>query len=111
MTSCTLGASNPGCNSAPVVCCTQCGGHGPPRDSKEQCSAGCQSMVATDSHRCSKSRLITGTTSSPYGTARAPPGQKSFCTSTMINASVSGSTEIVLMASPPPLQAEGFYGC
>ena len=30
--------------------------------------------------------LITGTTSSPFGTASALPGQKSFCTSTTINA-------------------------
>src|ERR1700752_5005020 len=89
------------CNAAPAVSCTQCGGHGPPCDSKEQCSAGCQSMVATASQLCSKSRLMTGITSSPPGTAREPPGQKSFCTSTMINASVVESTEIILMMSPP----------
>src|SRR6185437_14783879 len=42
----------------------------------------------------SPSRLITGTTASPLGTASAPPGQKSFCTSTTSKTSVSSGRTI-----------------
>jgi hypothetical protein len=43
--------------------------------------------VVTTVENRGASRLMTGTTWSPSGTARLPPGQKSFCTSTTISAS------------------------
>src|SRR4051812_45541532 len=53
------------------------------------CSAGCQSWVSTTCLKLRASRLISGTTSSPPGTASLPPGQKSFCTSMTRRTSVS----------------------
>src|SRR5918996_6020692 len=51
-------------------------------EAKEAWPRGCQSWVSTMFSKRAASRLMSGTTSSPFGTARAPPGQKSFCTST-----------------------------
>jgi hypothetical protein len=48
--------------------------------------------VKTLTAKRGSSRLITGTTASPSGTARAPPGQKSFCTSTTISAAPGSIT-------------------
>src|SRR3546814_5381908 len=56
-------------------------------------SAGCQSCVTIRCANLPASRFITGTTASPSGTASAPPGQKSFCTSTTISISARRSEE------------------
>jgi hypothetical protein len=50
---------------------------------------GCQSRVATTTSCSRAMRLIGSITSSPRSTASAPPGVKSFCTSTTMSASVS----------------------
>src|ERR1041385_3433519 len=45
-------------------------------DANERCPGGCQSWVSTTwATRCA-SLLMTGTTSSPRGTARAPPDRR-----------------------------------
>src|ERR1700753_720727 len=59
-------------------------------DAKERCPAGCQSWVRTTFSNAGAIRLMTGTTSSPPGTARAPP-MNPFCTSTTMSAA-SAST-------------------
>ena len=56
----------------------------------EACPGGCQSWVRITCVNSPASRLTAGTIASPSGTASAPPGQKSFCTSTMIRTSRSG---------------------
>ena len=67
---------------------TQCGGHGPPCATNDEWSAGCQSRVAiVSANRASAANALIGAiTSSPAGTASAPPGRKSFCTSTISSA-------------------------
>src|SRR5262245_20044651 len=57
-------------------------------EANEAWPGGCQSWVSTTFSKRAARRLITGTTSSPFGTASAPPGQKSFCTSTTIRQGV-----------------------
>ena len=47
-------------------------------DAKDECPAGCQSCVRITASKSSIIALICSTTSSPPGTAKAPPGQKSF---------------------------------
>src|ERR1700740_3552527 len=51
-------------------------------EANEAWPGGCQSCVSTTLSKRAASRLIIGTTSSPLGTASAPPGMKSFWTST-----------------------------
>src|SRR5918999_2339746 len=58
-------------------------------EAKEAWPRGCQSWVRTTLSNFATSRLITGTTSSPFRTASAPPGQKSFCTSTTMRHCMS----------------------
>jgi hypothetical protein len=65
----------------------QWGGQGPPWSAKEEWSGGWLSWVVTTVENRGASRLMTGTTWSPSGTARLPPGQKSRCTSTTTSAS------------------------
>src|SRR5580704_426581 len=62
---------------------------------------GCQSWVSTTLRNRAAIRLTIGTTSSPRGTASAPPGQKSFCTSTAMRTSLSPNVAVslALMAS------------
>src|SRR5580658_1141826 len=58
---------------------------------------GCQSWVSTTLRKRAARPLTTGTTSLPRGTASAPPGQKSFCTSTtMRTSSLPGSTGMLI---------------
>src|SRR5919201_1674679 len=66
-------------------------------EANEKCPAGCQSCVSTTCWNLCASSLITGTTSSPRGTASLPPGQKSFWTSTTSRTSVSRT----VIAMPP----------
>src|SRR5436190_2660082 len=49
----------------------------------------CQSCVTTTFSNLRASWLMSGTISSPCFTSSAPPGQKSFCTSTTIRQSVA----------------------
>src|SRR6476659_7345633 len=56
---------------------------------KDLCLAGCQSWVSSACLKPRARRLISGTTSSPPGTASLPPGQKSFWTSMTRRTSVS----------------------
>src|SRR3546814_344843 len=65
---------------------------------KEVWSAGCQSCVTIRCANLPASRFITGTTASPSGTASAPPGQKSFCTSTTISISARWAAMTFLSA-------------
>src|ERR1700738_4458277 len=62
----------------------------PPYTAKCFVLAGCQSRVLKTGSPRSRKTLINllsaGTTASPFATARDPPGQKSFCTSTTISA-------------------------
>src|SRR5262245_56416396 len=58
-------------------------------EANDRWPAGCQSCVSATCGNFSARRLINGTTSSPRGTASAPPGQKSFWTSTTRRRSVS----------------------
>src|ERR1700722_6368293 len=57
---------------------------------------GCQSWVSTTLRNRAAIRLTIGTTSSPRGTASAPPGQKSFCTSTAMRTSLSPNVAVAL---------------
>src|SRR5262245_3586108 len=63
---------------------------------KEEWPRGCQSWVSTTWRNCPIRRLTVGTISSPFGTARLPPGQKSFCTS--MTTSTSSSVGVIFMA-------------
>src|SRR6266480_3161051 len=51
-------------------------------DANERCPATCQSCVRATWAKRGASAFTTCTTASPPGTASAPPGRKSFCTST-----------------------------
>src|SRR4029450_7252539 len=97
------GSTSPGCSRAPAVPCTQCGGQTPPYAAKRVVRAGCQSREATPHPPRAANRSAagcrSGSTASPSGTASAPPGQKSFCTSTTTSASLRGS--IVYIEGPP----------
>src|ERR1051325_593788 len=70
----------------------QCGGHSPPYALKWIVFFGCQSRVAEIGRPALANLSILafrpGTTASPPATASAPPGQKSFCTSTITSASL-----------------------
>src|ERR1043165_1936601 len=70
----------------------QCGGHSPPYALKWIVFFGCQSRVAKIGRpalaNLSIEAFSRGTTASPPVTASAPPGQKSFCTSTITSASL-----------------------
>jgi hypothetical protein len=55
---------------------------------KELWLAGCQSWVSTTVVNLRAMRLITEMTASPSGTAKAPPEQKSFWTSTTSRAAL-----------------------
>src|SRR5262245_55872896 len=55
---------------------------------KEKWPGACQSCVSTTWWNRAARRLTIGTISSPCGTASAPPGQKSFCTSTTMSTSL-----------------------
>src|SRR5688572_6471035 len=70
-------------------------------DAKDEWPFGCQSWVSTTCWNCSISRLTRGTISSPLGTASAPPGQKSFCTSMTMSASSAVGVILAAMAGPP----------
>src|SRR5579863_2538299 len=61
-------------------------------EAKEAWPGGCQSWVRTTWAKRRVRSLIGPTTASPSGTASAPPGQKSFCTSTTMRTSVSEGT-------------------
>jgi hypothetical protein len=52
--------------------------------------------------------LMTGTTPSPFFTARVPPARKQFCTSTTINALVASGFIFGVRADahPTPLAAQ-----
>jgi hypothetical protein len=56
----------------------QCGGH----FSKCTLRTGCQSREATTVEKQGIQALMMGMMASPSATGSAPPGQKSFCTST-----------------------------
>src|SRR3954447_6086911 len=88
------GSCRSGWYSAPGVPWTQCGGQAPPYATKWVVRAGCQSRSATTRRpaaaNSSAARFRTGTTASPFATGSAPPGQKSFWTST-ISKALSGS--------------------
>jgi len=77
-------------NLAPSLFWIQWDGQGPPCDLKELWSGGCQSLVkiigAPELLNFLMYSLRAGMILSPSGTASAPPGQKSFWTSTTINA-------------------------
>ena len=70
-------------------------------DAKDEWPFGCQSCVSTTCWNCSISRLTRGTISSPLGTASAPPGQKSFCTSMTMSASSAVGVILPAMTAPP----------
>src|SRR5205807_8527394 len=59
---------------------------GPPCAWNEQWMAGCQSRLATTSGTAAATPFTTPKMASPRGTARAPPGQKSTCGSTIKRA-------------------------
>src|SRR3954468_3834069 len=96
--------SSPGAKAAPREPCTQWSGqrtwgsparcHCSPGARPGYCEAklpwplGCQSCVAATRRNFSCARLATATTSSPRGTASAPPGRKSFWMSTRISARI-----------------------
>src|SRR5262249_20833268 len=63
------------------------GGHGPPWAWKDEWLAGCQSCVASTFEKRGSRRLTLSRMLAAPGTARAPPAQKSFCTSTTMRAS------------------------
>src|SRR5688572_18531624 len=69
-------------------------------DAKEEWPRGCQSWVSTTWRNCPIRRLTVGTISSPFGTARLPPGQKSFCTS--MTTSTSSSVGVIFKAITRP---------
>src|SRR5687767_1861789 len=75
-------------------------GQEPPKSEKCLVLAGCQSRVLNTGSPRFRNSLISlfsgGTTSSPWATARVPPGQKSFCTSTTINARFFASDSMYL---------------
>src|ERR1044072_3627793 len=77
-------------------------------EAKDEWPFGCQSCVSTTCWNCSIRRLTRGTISSPLGTASAPPGQKSFCTSMTISASSAVGVILPAMAAPP--KGEGTIG-
>src|SRR6185436_11165097 len=56
----------------------------------------CQSCVTTTFSNLRASWLTSGTISSPCFTSSAPPGQKSFCTSTTIRQSVARGMTLAL---------------
>src|SRR3989337_1281989 len=58
-------------------------------EANEAWPAGCQSCVSTTTAKRSAISLTSGTISSPCATASAPPGRKSFCTSTTTSASLA----------------------
>src|SRR5919199_2099075 len=73
--------------------------HWPPCLVNERWSCGCQSWVATTVPKRGISSFSVSTIWSPSFTASAPPGQKSFCTSTTINASCSPTCAVVDIVS------------
>src|SRR5712691_9094551 len=72
---------------------TQCEGQGPPFSLNEQWSGGCQSLVKQtgrlEAVKASTRAFSGGMILSPSLTASAPPGQKSFWTSTTIRAALA----------------------
>src|SRR3990167_11555198 len=64
------------------------------------CPGGCQSWVNSTWAKAAARRLTLATTSSPPGTARAPPAQKSFCTSTTSSRSWAPGLSRVVIAVP-----------
>ncbi len=85
---------------------TQWTGHGPPCGTNEPWSGECQSRVATTRGASRASRLSTSITASPSATASAPPGQKSFWTSTTISASTSREYSHVMLRSRESLSED-----
>src|SRR4029453_13513600 len=77
-------------------------------EAKDEWPFGCQSWVSTTCWNCAISLLTRGTISSPLGTASAPPGQKSFCTSMTMSASSAVGVILPAMAAPP--KGEGTIG-
>src|SRR3954470_6423982 len=102
----TLSRGTASCSSAPGVPATQCGGHMPPCAENESWSAGCQSRVATTRSKRpeSISSRTRGAIASPFGTASAPPGEKSFWKSTMTSASATRPTLIAMAVLPQALR-------
>src|SRR5262249_57823542 len=62
---------------------------------------GCQCCVSTTCRNVFAMLLINGITSLPRGTARLPPGQKSFCTSTTRKTSRSPAVTISVNYATP----------
>src|SRR5438067_5653610 len=87
-----LGISRSEWNRAPLVPWMQCGGQAPPNSLKCFVTFGCQSRVKMTGRlrRWNRAivRFVRGMIASPWGTPRAPPGQKSFWTSTTSNAAL-----------------------
>ena len=65
-------------------------------DANDRCPATCQSWVSATWAKRRASALTTGTTAPPSGTARAPPGRKSFCTSTTSRRSRSVGVRVMV---------------
>jgi len=53
-------------------------------DANDAWPGGCQSCAVTTQGNCAAMRFTSGTISSPFGTASAPSGMKSFWMSTRI---------------------------
>src|SRR4029453_7370157 len=68
-------------------------------EAKEEWPRGCQSWVRITWSNRPIRRLTKGKISSPFGTASAPPGQKSFCTSMTISASSAVGVIFPVMAA------------
>src|SRR3712207_404060 len=69
-------------------------------EAKEAWPSGCQSCVSTTWRKALARRLIGAITASPSGTASAPPGRKSYWTSTTIRMSVSPGISFVRCVMP-----------
>ena len=68
-------------------------------EAKEMCWWGCQSWVRMTWSNFLARVLMTGTMASPSGTARLPPGMKSFWTSMTRRASVGWSCMVLMVVA------------